>query len=78
MIADRRGDGNGPDTLVDVELLDFDIDLLASPFDLPTFGGLAGLSASNFESFIEIYIAYFNRSPDALACCNMGGFEPEP
>ncbi|MCR9111548.1 DUF4214 domain-containing protein [uncultured Marivita sp.] len=65
-IVDRRGDGNGTDTLVDIELLNFDTDLLGSPFDLTNFGGLAGLSSSDFESFIELYIAYFNRSPDAV------------
>lgn len=65
-LADRRGDGNGTDTLVDVEFLDFDTDLLGTPFDFTNFGGLSSVSANDFESFIELYIAYFNRSPDAI------------
>lgn len=65
-LEDRRGDGNGTDTLVDIEFLDFGTDLLGSPFDLTNFGGPTGLSSSDFESFIELYIAYFNRSPDAI------------
>jgi hypothetical protein len=65
-IEDRRTDGNGTDTLVDIEFLDFDIDLTGAPFDLQQFGGASGLTAADFESFIEFYIAYFNRAPDAV------------
>lgn len=65
-ISDRRTDGNGADTLINVEFLDFDIDLLGGPFDLSQFGGTTGLSEQSFESFIELYIAYFNRAPDAV------------
>ena len=52
-IIDRRADGNGTDTLIDMEFLDFDTDT----FDLTQFGGTTGLSEENFESFIELYIA---------------------
>jgi Ca2+-binding RTX toxin-like protein len=65
-LTDRRTDGSGTDTLIDMEFLDFDTDLLGGPFDLTTFGGTAELSAPEFESFIELYIAYFNRAPDAI------------
>jgi hypothetical protein len=65
-LEDRRADGNGTDTLISVEFLDFDTDLLGSPFNLTQFGGPTGLSAAEFESFIELYIAYFNRAPDAV------------
>ncbi|MCR9110315.1 DUF4214 domain-containing protein [Marivita sp. XM-24bin2] len=65
-IEDRRTDGNGTDTLVDIEFLDFDTDLTGAPFDLQQFGGATGLNAQDFESFIEFYIAYFNRAPDAV------------
>ncbi|MEM9898200.1 MAG: DUF4214 domain-containing protein, partial [Pseudomonadota bacterium] len=65
-IVDRRPDGNGTDTLIDVEFLDFDTDLFDGPFDLQQFGGPTGLSQADFESFIELYIAYFNRAPDAV------------
>lgn len=67
-IVDRRGDGNGTDTLIGIELLDFDIRLPTSigPFDLQGFGGTTVLTAQDFETFIELYIAYFNRAPDAV------------
>lgn len=65
-LQDRRSFENGMDVLEDVELLDFDIDILGEPFDLRTFGGPTGLSATDFNSFIELYIAYFNRAPDAV------------
>lgn len=65
-LTDRRTDGSGTDTLIDMEFLDFDTDLLGGPFDLTTFGGTDELSAPEFESFIELYIAYFNRAPDAV------------
>lgn len=66
MIEDRRGSGNGEDTLVNIELLSFDTNFGDGQFDLQMFGGPTGLSASDFESFIELYIAYFNRAPDAV------------
>lgn len=66
MVTDRRPDGNGTDTLVDMEFLDFDTDILGGPFNLGVFGGPAGLDPIELESFIELYIAYFNRSPDAI------------
>ncbi len=66
MIEDRRGSGNGTDTLLDIEFLDFETDLLGSLFNLTNFGGTAILSASEFENLIKLYIAYFNKSPDAV------------
>ncbi|NNE50974.1 MAG: DUF4214 domain-containing protein [Sulfitobacter sp.] len=65
-VTDRRADGAGTDTLIDMEFLDFDTNFLGSPFDLQKFGGPAGLTAAQLESFIELYIAYFNRAPDAI------------
>ncbi len=61
-LEDRRADGDGTDTLIDIEALKFN----NSSFDLAKFGGTTGLSAKAFESFIELYIAYFNRAPDAV------------
>ncbi|MCR9109314.1 DUF4214 domain-containing protein [Marivita sp. XM-24bin2] len=65
-LVDRRPDVNGTDTLIDIEFLDFTVDDQNGPFNLQQFGGVAGLSAADFESFIELYIAYFNRAPDAI------------
>lgn len=67
VIQDRRGDGNGQDTLIGIERLDFDTDFFDGiPFDLQQFAGTTGLSVTDFENFIELYIAYFNRAPDAV------------
>ena len=66
MLTDRTADGNGTDTLSDFEFLDFNVDYFTGPFNLTQFAGTTGLSASDFETFIELYIAYFNRAPDAV------------
>ncbi|MDF3352075.1 DUF4214 domain-containing protein [Sulfitobacter sp. KE34] len=63
-VTDRRGDGDGTDQLVDIEFLSFGPQ--GNTFDLTKFAGTAGLSEEKFESFVELYIAYFNRSPDAV------------
>ncbi len=65
-VQDRRADGAGTDTLRNVELLEFYTDDDRATLDLQQFGGPAGLAAAELESFIELYIAYFNRAPDAL------------
>ncbi|MFK7838116.1 MAG: DUF4214 domain-containing protein [Sulfitobacter sp.] len=64
-LTDRSGT-NGTDTLTAIELLDFDVDMGGAPFDLAKFGGLGGLNATDLQSFIELYIAYLNRAPDAV------------
>ncbi|MCI5111183.1 MAG: DUF4214 domain-containing protein [Marivita sp.] len=65
-VQDRRADGAGTDTLRNVELVEFYTDTDRATLDLQRFGGPAGLSAEDLQSFIELYIAYFNRAPDAL------------
>jgi Ca2+-binding RTX toxin-like protein len=65
-LTDRRAESNGTDTLVGLEFLDFDTNLLGTPFDLTKFAGPASLAAEDLQSFIELYIAYFNRAPDAV------------
>ncbi|RXV58477.1 hypothetical protein C6W92_16910 [Roseovarius sp. A46] len=67
--TDRRADGNGTDTLNDMEFLDFDTEIPAlggNPLNLDMFGGPTELGADKFSELIELYIAYFNRAPDAL------------
>ncbi|WP_275296358.1 VWD domain-containing protein, partial [Sulfitobacter mediterraneus] len=74
-IEDRTRDGQGTDTLISIEFLDFDqnIDLFGdNPMDLDIFSGPAGLSAAEFGAIIELYIAYFNRAPDALGLLYWG------
>ncbi|MDF1728490.1 MAG: DUF4214 domain-containing protein [Sulfitobacter sp.] len=67
-LTDRRGAG-GIDTLVDIERLDFtpEIPLFSdAPMPLDLFSGPAGLQGDVFAQIAELYIAYFNRAPDAL------------
>jgi len=71
-ITDRRADGNGTDQLIDIEFLDFDKEAFPFDFNLTQFGAPTGLSAADFESFIELYIAYFNRAPDAVGLAFWG------
>lgn len=66
VVDDRRDFGYGRDELLSVERLEFIEDESSSPLNLSVFGGATSLSQTDFESFIELYIAYFNRSPDAL------------
>ncbi|WP_281993332.1 DUF4214 domain-containing protein [Sulfitobacter geojensis] len=68
-ITDRSAGGTGTDTLRSIENLEFATGGEDTPnevFDLGTFGGMANLSADQVESFVEFYIAYFNRAPDAV------------
>lgn len=65
-VHDRRADGTGTDTLRNIELVEFYSDSDRSTLDLEEVAGVAGLAAADFETVIELYIAYFNRAPDAL------------
>ena len=61
IITDRRPSQDGTDSLVEVESLQFaDGDL-----NVDLFSGAASLSAEDFAAITELYIAYFNRAPDA-------------
>lgn len=67
-IVDRRPGGEGVDQLMNMEFLDFDTELDVfggEPMDLRVFGG-ASIESDDFESIIELYVAYFNRAPDAV------------
>ncbi|RBI68314.1 hypothetical protein DQW77_16860, partial [Roseovarius sp. TE539] len=64
-LTDRRAEGNGTDTLAGMEFLDFDTDLFGGPFELFQVTDTVSLAPEEFESFIELYIAYFNRAPDS-------------
>jgi serralysin len=65
-LQDRRAEGSGTDTLRSIETVEFYSEADRQSLDLETFGGTAGLSVAAMESFVELYIAYFNRAPDAL------------
>ncbi|MEW9920988.1 DUF4214 domain-containing protein [Marimonas sp. MJW-29] len=68
-IEDHRPGGQGRDTLTNVEFLDFgtEIPLLnGEPLQLATYDGALDLTTADFLQIIELYIAYFNRAPDAV------------
>jgi hypothetical protein len=63
-LTDRRADGTGTDTLVSIEILDFS-GPPETEVNLFQQTGIASLDAPDLEVFVELYIAYFNRAPDA-------------
>ena len=68
-ITDRRADGEGSDELLSVERLDFETEVALlgdGPMDLDRFDDAVTLSSDDFASIAELYIAYFNRAPDAI------------
>lgn len=60
-VIDRSG-AEGTDQLSEVEFLSFGD---AVDFNLADQVGIASLSAEEIATFVELYIAYFNRAPDA-------------
>ncbi len=69
IITDRRVGGDGRDNIGSIELLDFATELPlfgGQPMRFDFFDGPAQLSEEEFAPIIELYIAYFNRAPDAL------------
>ncbi|WP_435673270.1 DUF4214 domain-containing protein [Marivita sp.] len=60
-VVDRSGI-DGTDRLSDIEVLSF---AGGEDFNLRDQIGIASLSAEEIDSFVELYIAYFNRAPDA-------------
>ncbi len=52
----------GVNTLNNVEKLDF---ATGKDVDLSLLSGVANVSAADLTAFFELYIAYFNRAPDA-------------
>ncbi|NNE52948.1 MAG: matrixin family metalloprotease [Sulfitobacter sp.] len=71
-LTDRRPaekGGQGTDLLRSIEFLDFGTEIAifdGSPMKLDIFDGPTTLNADEFFEIIELYIAYFNRAPDAL------------
>lgn len=59
-VIDRSG-ADGTDSLLGIERLGFS----ERDFDLLKQTGIATLSQADIDTFIELYIAYFNRAPDA-------------
>jgi hypothetical protein len=78
ILTDRAG-RDGSDTLISIERLDFQsggasaaASLSSSAIDIDTFDGAATLDADDFAQIVELYIAYFNRAPDAVGLAFWG------
>jgi hypothetical protein len=69
VVQDRRADGDGIDTLTGIETLLFAAD---HSLNLTKLQGIASLDEPEIRSFIELYIAYFNRAPDATGLAFWG------
>lgn len=68
-LRDRRDGTDQFDTLISIETLDFGTEIAAfnnQPMALDLFSGPTRLSAEDFSLITELYIAYFNRAPDAI------------
>ena len=65
-LQDRRPDGLGTDRLIGIEEVAFRGGDSPETFDLDRFGGPATLSSQALETLVELYVAYFNRAPDAV------------
>lgn len=68
-LLDRRPDGDGIDSLFSIERLEFGTAGAGqgtTALDIMLFTGPTSLDQGEFEAITELYIAYFNRAPDAL------------
>ncbi|MDF1727093.1 MAG: ExeM/NucH family extracellular endonuclease [Sulfitobacter sp.] len=61
-LEDRRAEGSGTDTLISIEKLIFADQTL----DLTLFADAVRASESQVNDLVELYVAYFDRAPDAL------------
>ena len=61
IVIEDRGGSDGTDTLNSIEHLQFD----GSDFALSRFTNVSTLTDADMLAFCELYVAYFNRAPDA-------------
>ena len=69
VVQDRSQSGEGRDTVTNVETLAFASGATIfedGNLDLSIIQGITTLDETQIATFIELYIAYFNRAPDAL------------
>ncbi|MEP5732092.1 MAG: DUF4214 domain-containing protein [Sulfitobacter sp.] len=69
VVQDRDSNGDGTDVVTGVETLAFSEGVsifTEGTLDLSIIQGITGLGEADISTFIELYIAYFNRAPDAL------------
>ena len=75
VVEDRAPGGDGTDRLTDIETLAFSQGAMIfedGRLDLSIVQGITRLSQEQIDTFVELYIAYFNRAPDALGLCFWG------
>ena len=75
ILTDRMVGGDGTDTLFNIEWLDFKsgVSTVGNGFlDMNSLGAIATLAPEDLEGIIELYIAYFNRAPDAVGLAFWG------
>jgi hypothetical protein len=64
-LHDRRTEGDGTDTLRDIEALSF----LDGEWALDIFSGVVNCTEAELRSLVELYIANFGRAPDSAGLC---------
>ncbi len=79
IVLTDRGGRDGSDTLISIERLDFQSSPSVSSgtssdtaLDLRALDGVTTLSEDDFAQIVELYIAYFNRAPDAVGLAFWG------
>ena len=67
VLVDRQDGRDGTDRLDAIELIDFaGGNTTGDGFDLGSYQGFANLGRDDFDKLVEMYIAYFDRAPDAV------------
>ncbi|MFK7870962.1 MAG: DUF4214 domain-containing protein [Roseobacter sp.] len=69
ILTDRSAQGSGEDRLISIETVSFDgsdpaVDSV--PFNIDAIDGGTALTSAALIEIVELYIAYFNRAPDAI------------
>ncbi|MFK7835043.1 MAG: DUF4214 domain-containing protein, partial [Sulfitobacter sp.] len=69
-VSDKRSDGTGTDTLIDIEQLVFADDPAGDPdagqaFNIAQIAGVLDITVEQIETLTEIYLGLFNRAADA-------------
>ena len=70
-VSDRRPDGTGTDTLIDIEALRFSTDPVGDPgsgtdLNLTAFEGIVDVTEDQLEALTLLYLGLFDRAPDAF------------
>jgi len=70
-VSDRRPDGTGTDTLIDIEALRFSSDPAGDPgsgsdLNLTLYDGVLDVTPAQLEALTYLYIGLFDRAPDAF------------